>query len=243
MKNSTQVLAAAVMFSVLAPLSSAATIQFTSTLPNTDVILTNSVPTTANIQVRNIGSSGTANRWLGVGFSAASNTSLDQVTFFIDTTNPPTASGNANSLGASMTIAIYSLSSLTSAPAANAAPLYSEVATVPSTYSGQGYVTFNLATPYALTAGSAYGIMISFNNTASSRGMNLLEATSSTGGKNNIGYTFYTYDAGATYTSDAHALNFVLQSPPAAVPEASSVSLLLFSGLGLMATRLPRRKV
>lgn len=201
--------------------SPAATILFTDTLPTSDVIRSNNaVSTSGNIQVRNTSSS---NRWIGFGFSPATTVSLDKVTLFVwnDTVG-------SDALGATMTISIVSLSNLSASPSTPFTALYSETATVPTTYSGQNYATFDLSTSYSLTAGGNYGIMISFNNSAANRGINFTQAPSGTGGNTTagIGDTFYTADQGATYTNNTSTLNFVVQT----VPEPSTTALLAMVG-------------
>lgn len=202
--------------------SRAAVITFTDSLPSADVILSNSVVSAAgNLQVRNIGSNATNNtRWVGSGFQAPANTTLDKVTFFIWTDTV-----GATALGANMTISIVSLGSQTASPSAPFTPLYSESATVPSTYSAQNYITFDLATPFALTLDSFYGIMISFDSNASNRGINLTQAPTATGGTGDFGNLFYTTDLGATYVNTTAPLNYVLQT----VPEPATWGLLALS--------------
>ncbi len=206
--------------------SPAATILFTDTLPTSDVIRSNTTLSTstppANIQVRNIGITPTSNtRWLGVGFSTTSATSLDKVTFFIYNDLV-----NAEALSSTMTISIVSLSNLTASPSTPYTPLYSETAVVPSSYSNENYMTFDLATSYSLAADSSYGVMVYFNSNASNRGINFLEAPSNVSGTSGIGRTFYTTDQGATYTSSGNPLNFVMQT----VPEPSTTALLAIVG-------------
>lgn len=202
--------------------SHAAVITFTDTLPATNVILANSTPSAAgNIQVRNLGGVTLGNnRWVGSGFKAPTNTTLDKVTFFIynDLVNAP-------ALGAAMTFSIVSLTTQTGSPSAPFTPLYSESATVPSTYSAENYITFDLASAFALTANSFYGVMMSFDSGASNRGINLAQSANATGGTGNLGDLFYTADVGATYTNTAAPLNFVLQT----VPEPATWGLLAFS--------------
>lgn len=202
--------------------SPAATILFTNTLPTSDVIRSNTGAKTGDIQVRNYGSTPTSNnRWVGVGFSTISAISLDKVTFFIAPNGTPTATA----LGASMTISIVSLASLTASPSAPFTPLYSESATVPTTYNNESYITFDLASSYSLSANSYYGVLVSFNTNDTNRAMNFTQV-SGTGGKSGIGDTFYTADQGATYTNNTAALNFVAQS----VPEPSTTALLAIVG-------------
>lgn len=239
MKRYLAALSAVALCSVLSPFASAATIQFASALPDTNVLASNPTATSGNIQVRNMGASGSNNRWLGVTFSTTASAALDQVTFFVDTAHSPASAGNAASLGAGMTISIYSITSLTSVPGTSATALWSETATVPNSYTSEGYMTFDLDTPYTLASGSSYAIVISFNSAASNRGINLLQASSSASGQNNVGQTILSYDQGVSYSTITAPLNFVLQG--VAVPEASSLSLLLIAGLGLIAKRSGQR--
>lgn len=203
--------------------SPAATILFSDTLPTSDIIRANTtVSASGNLQVRNIGATSTSNtRWVGFGFSAAAAVSLDKVTFFIY--NDLVSSG---ALGATMTISIVSLSSLTASPSSPYTPLYSETAIVPTSYSNENYMTFDLATSYSLSAGGNYGVMVYFDSNASDRGINFSQAPSSTGGTSGIGDLFYTSDLGATYTNTTAPLNFVVQT----VPEPSTIALLSLIG-------------
>lgn len=205
--------------------SPAATILFTDTLPTSDTIRSNTTVSAAgNLQVRNIGATPTSNdRWVGFGFSTTSTVSLDKVTFFIY--NDLVGAG---ALGATMTISIVSLSSLTASPSAPFTALYSETATVPATYGGENYMTFDLSTSYTLAASGNYGVVVSFNSNASNRGINFTQAPSGTGGNTTLGIgdLFYTSDQGTTYTNTSAPLNFVLQT----VPEPSTTALLAIFG-------------
>ncbi len=203
--------------------SPAATILFTDTQPTSDTIRSNTTVSSAgNLQVRNIGSTPTNNdRWVGFGFSTTSTVSLDKVTFFIY--NDLVGSG---ALGATMTISVVSLSSLTASPSTPFTALYSETATVPATYGGENYMTFDLSTSYTLAASGNYGILVSFNSNASNRGINFSQSPSNSGGTGGVGDLFYTSDQGATYTNTAAPLNFVLQT----VPEPSTTALLAIFG-------------
>ncbi len=211
---------------ILIPLQSqGASVIFEDVQPTTNVILSNTQKSsTGAIQVYNL--PGTGNRWVGFGFQATSAALLDKVTFTIY--NDLVYSG---AFGSTLTISIVSLPSLTGAPTAPFTPLYSESATVPLTYSQQDYFTFDLATPYQLTANSNYGIMLSFDNPAlANKAITLWQSSVNTAGTNNLGSTFYTMDGGATYSTNSGTVNFVLQS----IPEPSALMLSL-STLGVLA--------
>lgn len=124
-----------------------------------------------------------------------------------------------------MTISIVSLATLTASPSTPFTPLYSESATVPTTYNNEGYMTFDLASSYSLSANSNYGILVSFDTNATNRAINFTQV-SGTGGKSGVGDTFYTADQGATYTNNTSTLNFVVQT----VPEPSTSALLAIVG-------------
>lgn len=230
MKTSLLKISAVCAVSLLSLEARGAVITFTDTLPTTDTILSNStVSASGNLQVRNIGSSATNNtRWVGSGFQAPTSSSLDKVTFFIYNDLV-----GAAALGASMTISIVALPTQTGVPGAPFAPLYTETATVPVTYGNENYITFDLATPFALTADSFYGVMISFDSNASNRGINLTTAPGSTAGTGDLGSLFYTGDLGATYTTGTNPVNFVLQT----VPEPSTTLLVFAAGTLLLAGR------
>jgi hypothetical protein len=219
---------------VLSPLSSqGATVIFDNILPTSNVILSNSQKSSSGaIQVYNL--PGTGDRWVGFGFQTISAALLDKVTFTIY--NDLVYSG---ALGATLTLSIVSLPTLTGAPAAPLTVLYSESATVPLTYSQQDYFTFDLVTSYQLAASSSYGILLSFSNPAvANKAITLWQSSVNTAGTNNLGSTFYTMDGGATYTTSSSTLNFVLQT----VPEPSSV-LLSLSALGVLALLWRRKSI
>jgi len=180
------------------------------------------------------GSTTPINRWVGVGFQAPSVGYLDKMTFFIYNNLVGTSVP-----GALMTFSIYSLSSLTAAPASSATPLYTETGTVPGTYSTENYITFDLTTPYALTSGSNYGVALEFNDTSSgsTRYMNLW--LFGTPGNGNRGSEYYTNDSGATWTADAISLGFVVQT----VPEPSIVGLGIVAAVAFGIRRRLRRTV
>lgn len=215
----------------------AASVSFTSTLPTQDVLTQNtSLSATASIQVRNL--SATNERWVGVGFTAPTNASLDRVTFYIAFNTENVGLVNSSALGATMKIDVVALDSLTGTPSVPYTTIHSETAVLPAAYGNELYLTFDLATSVALTATQNYGVMLSFTDFANSRGINLRQSPGGTAGTNGIGSLFYTTDDGATYTTGS-PVAFVLQT--AAVPEPSS-SAFLFGGVGLAVVALRRRR-
>lgn len=224
-----------VLFAACSLESRAALITFTDSLPATNVILSNSITANASIQVRNIGANATSNtRWVGTGFQAPTSTTLDRVTLYIfnDLVNAP-------ALGSNMTISVVSLTSLTASPAAPYSPLISESATVPGTYALENYMTFDLATPVSLTAGSYYGFMVYFNSNASNRGINFTQSGNGMGGNatTGLGNVFFTGDQGQTYTNSSSPVSFLLQT----VPEPATWGLLAFSLTAVVILRRRRR--
>jgi len=218
----------------------AATAIFTTELPTTDIIRqTTALSSSGNLQVRNLGSD---NRWVGVGFAAPDfATTLDRITVYINFSSQ-TGLGQVNTaaLGATMKIELVALDSLEAAPSVPYTPIYSETAVLPLAYNEHPYLTFDLETPFALSAGQNYGIMFSFEDPASGRGINLRTMPGDNAGRKSIGSLFYTTDGGATYTVSSNPLAFVLQTTPSNIPEPSSAALLL-GGAGLGAVTLRRR--
>lgn len=212
----------------------AGTASFTSTLPASDVLLQNtSLSSSANLQLRNIGTTATNNtRWVGVGFTAPSTAStLDRATFYIAFDTNSNGLVTSTALGATIQIDVVSLSSLTATPGAPYTVIYSETTTVPLTYSNEAYMTFDLATPVSLTANQNYGIVLSFVDNASGRGINFRQSPGGTAGTNSIGNTFFSGDQGATWTTNS-PLAFVLQTSPSGIPEPSAYALIC--GLGAL---------
>jgi len=221
----------------------AATASFVTTLPTTDVIRqTTALSSGGNLQLRHLMSGADNNRWVGVGFTAPNfSTTLDRITLYINFSAEGAGQVAASVMGAAVKIDVVELSSLTAAPSAPYAPIYSEMATMPASYGQQSYLTFDLTTPFALEAGQNYGIMLSFPEAGSSRGINFRTAPTNSAGLNGIGSTFYTTNGGTTYTVSTNPLAFVLQTtPPSNIPEPSSAALLL-GGAGLGAVTLRRR--
>lgn len=225
---------------VFATTSMAATASFTSTLPTSDILLQNSsLSSTANLQLRNIGTTATNNtRWVGVGFTAPSTSvTLDKATFYVafDTNNNGLVAATA--LGATIQIDVVSLSSLTASPGAPYTVIYSETSTVPLTYSNQAFMTFDFSTPVALTANQNYGIVLSFVDNASGRGINFRQSPGGTAGTNSIGNTFFSGNQGSTWTTNS-PLAFVLQTTPSSIPEPSTYAVVFgLVVLGLVAIR------
>lgn len=158
--------------------------------------------TSGSIQIRN---NTTSVRWLGSGFSVSTATNLDKITFLM-------MNLGSNVVGSTSTIRIYSLSTLTSSPAVSATPLYSETGTVTGSYTGNntyngysaGYITYDLATPFTLTAGTNYGILISLDTVSGGDYFNIYNATGAAiGGSTGFGYLFYTSDSRALCTENS----------------------------------------
>lgn len=214
----------------------AGTIAFTDTLPTTEVIRqTTNLSASGNLQLRNQGSTGTLNRWIGSGFTVSSSTLLDRVTLYIYSDLVNTAS-----LGTTIKVDVVSLASLTASPAAPYSTLYSETFTVPSSYSSQNYMTFDFTSAVALTANQNYGIVFSFVDTVSGSGINFQTTTGSTAGTNSIGSLFYTHDQGSTWTTAGNPLAFVLQTSPSNIPEPTTCAVIL--GLGALGITGLRRR-
>src|SRR5690606_6241713 len=130
-------------------------------------------PSGASVQVRNVNAA-TNNRWVGTSFTAPADVSLDRFTFHIHFDAEGNGLMHDAAKGATMKIEIVELSSLV---VPNNAPLsytsiHSETAVVPTLYSNDPYMTFDLETSVGLSAAKHYGIILSFTDTASSRGIN-----------------------------------------------------------------------
>ncbi len=214
--------------------SSAATVVFNSDLPTSNQLLSyTTVDSASTYQLRNNSSS---NRWVGFSFSSPSATKLDTVTLMLQTT-----SVGAAALGADITISIVSMDTLKSPSMPySSAVLYSETATIPATYSSQGYLMIDLATPFQLTANENYGVILSFNSAATNRYMNFYLGGANSGGSNDVGYGFYTTDSGASYTALAEnrVFTFSIQS----VPEPKNLSLAVAGMIGVGSVAWLRRK-
>lgn len=212
----------------------ASTILFENALPTTDILLSNTQKSgSGGIQVYNLSASSA--RSVGFGFQSPTASLLDKVTFTI------IGSGvSSGALGASLTISIVSLSSLTAAPDTPYTPFYSESGIVPSSYSSEGYFTIDLNTPVQLAANGNYGIMLSFDSPATGRGINLWQSSVGTAGTSGRGSNFYTTDGGATFTTvpNGAALTFTLQTVPE--PSTYALAVLGVSGLALAWKRKAR---
>lgn len=237
----TTVFALAIVIQLPAILSAhGATALFDNASP-VDAYLSNT-QTTPEVTINWRYSSLTQNRWAGFAFSAPSNASLEKVSFQLMNTSTSVQSG---ALGASGTIYIISLTSLTSAPATTTSNpsfldtvLYSESFTLPVSYGSQTHLSLNLTTPFLLSdEATAYGIVLSFDSNASSRQIDFSAAGDVSG---DLGRSFYTNssqsDGTAAFTTSARPMNFILY----AIPEPSSVALLLLGG-GTMLWRLRHR--
>jgi|GEM_PF-6550328 PEP-CTERM putative exosortase interaction domain len=219
----------------------AATIVFTSALPTEDVFKRNdNLSGTASIQVRNTNAV-TNNRLVGVGFTAPENTSLDRFTFHIAFSEGNGLVGDP-AKGATMKIEIVELASLLPVQdqPLTYTLLHSETAVVPATYLNEAYMTFDLETSVGLSASKYYGIILSFTETASNRGINFRQSSNGVTGTNGLGNVFHSVNSWGT-TSTGAPLAFVLQTtPPSNIPEPSSAALLL-GGVSLGAVALRRR--
>lgn len=221
---------------VLAPLSEAATVQFLPEFPENNVFLRTDGLGSAGSA---IGYTSSANRWAGFSFSPENDVSLSQISIYV--------SSRSDGLSSKvLSVQVVSLDSLTATPnlSVPANILASERGTLPidGLPNGQfAYLTVNLDSPVALQKAGFYGVIVNFvpeeGNTTN--GLSLRYASSSSSMRDGVGGSFYTEDAGGTYTTSNASYHIALAAP---IPEPGSAALLGMLAPSLLFGYLARRK-
>lgn len=198
------------------------------TAPTTDILLASSgIAATGNFAVS--GNTSTSIQQGGIAFDLSSAVTLKKITFYL-------SARGGNAPGADLRISVVEFSSLP--PTGNASysytSKYSEVMTLPDPMDVGQYVTFELATPASLSAGT-YGVLLDFTTESGGRTMSFRNASDNLSDVVALRTTTYSSNGTTEYLVQAQETYFALQG----IPEPSVVFL---AGSGLLLAGVLRRR-
>jgi len=226
-----------VLFLALVTVGKAATLlDIGTTAPGTNLILSNpQVTSPGNAAWKKQTAAPALDRKEVQSFLAPGNSSssfsLSSIVFLDPAVNSLLA-------GNGFTISLISLSTTalgTPTAAEYASPLYSESGTTPALSTAAGdYLSFSLDTPWTLTGGQYYGIVLSWGSGVTFAQLNL-QMTKAVSGVS--GTMFTSADNGATFTDNYNSAVFYLVGQ--AVPEPGAVKMIMLGGvlLGIVGGR------
>lgn len=237
--NKTLILRVVLFLALVTTMRAATLLDIGSTAPSSNLILSNPQTTSpGNAGWRKQTAAPAVDRkevqpFLAPG-NSSSSFSLTSIVFLDPLVQSVTA-GNAFS------ISLISLSATalgTPTTTEYATPLYTESGTTPALSTAAGdYLSFSLNTPWTLTGGQYYGIVLSWGSSVTFAQLNL-QMTKAVAGVS--GTMFTSADDGATFTDNYNSAVFYLVGQ--AVPEPSTVTMIMLGGglLGIIGRRHKR---
>ncbi|HWL54308.1 MAG TPA: hypothetical protein VNQ90_17845 [Chthoniobacteraceae bacterium] len=148
----------------------------------------------------------------------------------------------AKATGQAVTLSIYQATG-TSNPTPVGAALYTGTGTLPAGMLARDYLTFTLPEAFEATPGTLYSVQIAFNTYG---GGNQITLATGSGSLYDGGTGFWYANLADSDTMDYDVrdrdLDFAVLYTPAPIPEASTLGLLLTSGLLLLAFHFNRRR-
>lgn len=218
---------------LLLPAQSAVVTATVDPLEPTENILLNTNAIGANLAWNGQGTArAKGHRNVGQSFLATQNAGLESVVFHINDITPA-----EQALNAAFTLQIFSVTGPAVLP--STAALYTGQGTLPAAMAGNDWLTFKLDSPFQLTAGAYYAVMLSFNDPLTGHSVSLISSPTDTAYANGMGifYTNVLDNGPLAYVRSMSDFEMIL-----IIPEASSMAMLaLGAGLLLVVPRWRRR--